>query len=86
MEHRASVLVASGPIWAGKTTILHSLLDFLPSGIKQVPLRGYAEDFKFSDDLQPDNTYLVSEEISNHSYEYLWGYQVTKAFELLPRG
>ena len=86
MEHRASVLVASGPIWAGKTTILHSLLDFLPPGIKQLPLRGYAEDFKFSNDYRPENTYLVSEEISNHSYEYLWGYQVTKAFELLPKG
>lgn len=86
MEHRASVLVAAGPIWAGKTTILHVLLDFLPPGINQVPLRGYVEDFKFSNHYTPDNTYLVSEEISNHSYEYLWGHQVTKAFELLPKG
>jgi len=83
MEHRASVLVAAGPIWAGKTTILHALLDFLPPGIKRVALRGYAEDFKFSNKYKPDNTYLVSEEISNHSYEYLWGHQVVKAFELL---
>jgi len=86
MEHRASALVAAGPIWAGKTTILHALLDFLPPGIKQVSLRGYVEDFKFSNNYKPDNTYLVSEEISNHSYEYLWGYQVVKAFELLPKG
>jgi hypothetical protein len=86
MEHRASVLVAAGPIWAGKTTILHALLDFLPPGIQRVSLRGYAEDFNFSSSCKPDNTYLVSEEISNHSYEYLWGYQVTKAFELLPQG
>ena len=86
MEHRASVLVAAGPIFAGKTTILHALLDFLPPGIKQVSLRGYVEDFKFPDSHQPDKTYLVSEEISNHSYEYLWGYQVTKALELLPKG
>jgi hypothetical protein len=86
MEHRASVLVAAGPIWAGKTTILHVLLDFLPPGVQRVPLRGYAEDFKFFNDYKPDNTYLVSEEISNHSYEYLWGRQVVKAFELLPQG
>jgi len=86
MEHRASALVASGPIWAGKTTILHTLLDFLPPGIKRLPLNGYAEDFKFANDYKPDNTYLVSEEISNHSYEYLWGYQVGKAFELLTKG
>jgi hypothetical protein len=86
MEHRASVLVAAGPIFAGKTTILHVLLDFLPPGIKRVPLRGYVEDFKFSNNNKPDNIYLVSEEISNHSYEYLWGHQVTKAFELLAKG
>jgi hypothetical protein len=86
MEHRASVLVAAGPVWAGKTTVLHALLDFLPPGIRQVPLRGYAEDFKFSNNYKPDNTYLVSEEISNHQYEYLWGYQVVKAFELLAKG
>ena len=86
MEHRASVLVAAGPIFAGKTTILHTLLDFLPPEINRVALRGYDEDFKFSNKYKPDNTYLVSEEISNHSYEYLWGYQVVEAFELLPKG
>ncbi|HEY97531.1 MAG TPA: type II secretion system protein E [Dehalococcoidia bacterium] len=86
MEHRASVMVAAGPIWAGKTTILYSLLDFLPPGIQQINLRGYVEDFKFADRCTPDKTYLVSEEISNHNYEYLWGYQVTRALELLPRG
>jgi hypothetical protein len=86
MEHRASVLVAAGPIWAGKTTILHALLDFLPPGIQRIHLHGYAEDFKFSNNYRPENTYLVSEEISNHQYEYLWGYQVVKAFELLAKG
>ncbi len=86
MEHRASVLVAAGPIFAGKTTVLKALLDFLPPGIQRVPFRGYDEDFKFSNNYKPDKTYLVSEEISNHSYEYLWGYQVIKAFELLPKG
>jgi len=86
MEHRASVLVASGPIFAGKTTMLHCLLDFLPPGIKRVSLRGYAETFDFTDRYKPDNTFLVSEEISNHQYEYLWGSQVVKAFELLSKG
>jgi hypothetical protein len=86
MEHRASVLVAAGPSFAGKSTLLHALLDFLPPGVHQVPLRGYVEDFKFLDSDKPDKTYLVTEEISNHSYEYLWGHQVIKAFELLPKG
>jgi len=29
---------------------------------------------------------MVSEEISNHQYEYLWGYQVAKAFRLVNKG
>jgi hypothetical protein len=86
MEHRASLIVASGPVWAGKSTLLHALLDFLRPEIEQVSLRGYEEDFKSLGNEKPENTYLVTEEISNHSYEYLWGYQVPKAFGLLSKG
>ena len=86
MEHRASVIVASGPIWAGKTTLFHAVLDFLRPEIDKVFLRGYDEDFKYLGNEKPENTYLVTEEISNHSYEYLWGHQVPKAFELMLKG
>ena len=86
MEHRASLIVASGPVWAGKTTLLHSLLDFLRPEIQQVALRGYYEDFRSIENNKPENTYLVTEEISNHQYEYLWGYQVKKAFGFLSKG
>ncbi len=86
MEHRASVIVAAGPTWAGKTTLFHAMLDFLRPEIEQVSLHGYEEDFKSLGSEKPENTYLITEEISNHSYEYLWGYQVIKAFECLPRG
>jgi hypothetical protein len=86
MEQRASVVVAAGPIWAGKTTLFHALLDFLRPEIEKVFLRGYDEDFKFLGNEKPENTYLITEEISNHSYEYLWGHQVVKAFEFLSKG
>jgi energy-coupling factor transporter ATP-binding protein EcfA2 len=86
MEHRASVLVAAGPSFAGKSTLLHALLDFLPPEIEQITLRGYGEDFKLTGVGKPDKTYLVTEEISNHSYEYLWGHQVVRALELIPKG
>jgi hypothetical protein len=86
MEHRASLIVASGPIWVGKTTLLHALLDFLRPEIEKVTLQGYDEDFKDLGSEKPENTYLITEEISNHSYEYLWGHQVPKAFELLSSG
>jgi len=86
MEQRASVLVAAGPSFVGKTTLFHTLLDFLPPETEQVALHGYQEDFKSLGSGTPDKTYLITEEISNHSYEYLWGYQVVKAFGLLPKG
>jgi hypothetical protein len=62
------------------------MLDFLHAEIEQVSLRGYEEDFKSLGSEKPENTYLITEEISNHSYEYLWGYQVIRAFECLLRG
>lgn len=86
MEKRASLIVAAGPSWAGKSTLFHALLDFLPPEIDKVILRGYYEDFRSLGNKKPETTYIVTEEISNHSYEYLWGYQVAKAFEFLPKG
>jgi hypothetical protein len=86
MERRASLVVASGPSWAGKSTLFHALLDFLPPDISQVTLMGYAEDFRSFAACKPENTYMVSEEISNHQFEYLWGYQVAKAFKLVNKG
>ena len=86
MEHRASVLVAAGPSWAGKSTLLHALLDFLPPETERIALQGYYEDFSFTRSTKPEKAYLITEEISNHSYEYLWGHQVVSALELIPRG
>ncbi|NLE09259.1 MAG: hypothetical protein GX631_08400, partial [Dehalococcoidales bacterium] len=45
MEYRASVIVAAGPSWAGKTTLFHAMLDFLRPEVEHVTLRGYDEDF-----------------------------------------
>lgn len=87
MERRASVLVAAGPVFAGKTTLLHALLDFLPPELQQISLQGYYEDFQFMDHARADKSYLVAEEISNHGYsEYLWGLQAVKVFDLLSQG
>ncbi len=86
MEHRASVIVAAGPSWAGKTTLFHTMLDFLRPEIEHVTLRGYDEDFSWLGTSKPEKTYLITEEISNHQWEYLWGYQVPKAFELISSG
>lgn len=87
IEHRASVLVAAGPAFAGKTTLLNTLLDFLPGELQRINLQGHFEDFKFLNSSQPEKTYLVAEEFSNHGFaEYLWGYKAVKTFNLLSRG
>jgi hypothetical protein len=87
MEQRASVLVASMPVYAGKTTLMHALLDFLPPELRMIGLKGYFEDFKFVEHGQPQKSYLVSEEISNHGFsEYLWGFKAVKTFRLLSEG
>jgi hypothetical protein len=87
MEHRASVLVAAGPSFVGKTTLLHTLLDFLPTDIQQISLKGYYEDYQFLGHSRPDKTYLVAEEISNHGFaEYVWGIQAARVFKLMSQG
>ena len=86
MERGTSILVASGPSFAGKSTLMHALLDFLPAEREQIPLQGYFETFQFLEYATPDNSYLVTEEISDHLYEYLWGIKAIRAFSLLPKG
>lgn len=85
MEHRASVLVAASPSFAGKTTLLHALLDLLPPQVQLIPLRGDA-DLKNIERRLPTKTYLVAEEFSSHGYEYIWGYPAIRAFELMSHG
>jgi ABC-type branched-subunit amino acid transport system ATPase component len=87
MEHRTSVLVSAGPAFAGKTTLLNALLDFLPPDLQKISLQGYFEDFRFLNNSKPEKSYLVAEEISNHGFaEYLLGHKAVKAFNLLSRG
>jgi hypothetical protein len=45
VEGRMPVLVASGQRGSGKTTLLTALLDFLPPGVRRIPLAGRLEEF-----------------------------------------
>ncbi len=85
MEQRASVLVAAGPSFAGKTTTLNVLLDFLRPEIKEVRLSGYDEDFAFVNQTKPARTYVVAEEFSDYG-DYIWGEAAVKAFDLIKDG
>jgi hypothetical protein len=86
MERRASVLVASGPPEAGKSTTLAALADFLPPGTRRVYVKGRAETFAFLQRTRPDDTYLLVNEISDHLPVYLWGASVPRLFEALRAG
>ena len=85
MERRASVLVAAGPSFAGKTTTLNVLLDFLRPEVKEVRLNGYDEDFGFLETSVPSSTYIVAEEFSDYG-DYVWGETAQKAFDLMKEG
>lgn len=85
MEHRASVLVAAGPSFAGKTTTLNVLLDFLRPEVKEVRLSGYDEEFGFLATSEASNTYIVAEEFSDYG-DYIWGETAQKAFDLMRDG
>lgn len=82
LEQRASLIVSATPHEAGKTTMLTALLDFLPSDIELIYLRGWYERFEFlQDGRDPAKTYLLSNEISSHLPIYMWGRGVRKLFE-----
>src|SRR5512137_978608 len=83
MENHTSVLVAAGPSFAGKTTLLNVLLDFLPPRYKEVHLQGLYEDFAFLKSSSPSDSYLVAAEFSGDLVEYMWGEVAQKAFQLL---
>jgi energy-coupling factor transporter ATP-binding protein EcfA2 len=85
MEQRASVIVCAGPNFAGKTTLLNVMLNFLPPEVSQITLEGNFEDFSFLDDSVPDNTYMVAEEFNTYM-NYVWGDVARKSFELLGQG
>lgn len=86
MERRISAIVAAVPSFAGKTTTMNVLLDFLRPEVREVRLKGDYEDFAFLKDSVPDKTYLVAEEFSDHFAEYVWGDVARKSFELAAQG
>lgn len=86
VERKASVIIASEPPMAGKTTLLTALSLLFPPWLEQVYTRGWQEDFSFLQETQPSNTYIMVNEISDHLQVYLWGRGVRRVFEALAQG
>lgn len=68
----------------GKTTVLNALFQFLPEGSALAYTSGMYEDFAFTTvaDIDPANTYVLSNEISDHQPFYMWG-RVARRYLLL---
>ncbi|HLZ22691.1 MAG TPA: hypothetical protein VKQ30_11270 [Ktedonobacterales bacterium] len=76
-RHRS--LIVSGPTdptpGVGKTTTLNALLGFLPAGTTLVYTMGMYEDFEFRQEVEPETTCVLANEVSDHLAIYMWGRQ-----------
>jgi hypothetical protein len=86
VARRRSVMLSSEAPMAGKTTTLSALVDFLPLGTVGVFLRGWWEDFGWTDEIGPERGYMLINEMSDHLPIYVWGPNARGALELAGRG
>jgi len=83
---RSSLIVASPPRLAGKSTLLHAILDLQPPGCQFIATRGRDEDFGFLATSEPTRTTILVNEFSDHLPRYLWGEGVAQVFAALAQG
>ena len=86
VEKKASIMVAAAPQFAGKTTLLTAILDFMPPWFAGVNTRGEDEDFSFLTHSEPSSTYILVPELSDHTPAYLWGEAVQTLFQAMDQG
>lgn len=83
---RHQSLIVSGPTdptpGVGKTTTLNALLGFLPTGTTLVYTLGMYEDFEFRNEVQPETTCVLANEVSDHLRIYMWGRVARKLLHL----
>ncbi len=78
LERKVSLTVA-GPTdpkpGVGKTTVLNALFQLLPKEVTLVYTSGMYENFAFTQhsELDPADTYVLCNEISDHQPFYMWG-------------
>jgi hypothetical protein len=73
VEGRVPLMVAALARGAGKTTLLDASLAFLSPGVERHELCGPAEDLSWLRAADPERTYLVAAELSDHRPTYIWG-------------
>lgn len=87
---RHQSLIVSGPTdptpGVGKTTTLNALLGFLPPGSTLVYTTGVYEDFDFKEQVDPQTTCVLANEVSDHLRIYMWGRVARKLLRLPEEG
>ncbi len=86
LEAHGSMLIAAEQPHSGKTTTLTAFLDVLPTTVRRVFLRGWAETFDYLRHTEPARTLLLGNELSSHLPVYLWGPKAVEAFRSLRKG
>jgi hypothetical protein len=86
VARRRSVMLASEAPQAGKTTLLSSLVDFLPEDTTGIFVRGWWEEYDWLDEIEPGTGYLLINEMSDHLPIYVWGRAARGALMLAGKG
>ncbi len=86
LEAHGSMLIAAEQPHSGKTTTLTAFLDVVPSSVRRVFVRGWAETFDYLRQTDPARTLLLANELSSHLPVYLWGPKAVQVFRSLRRG
>jgi hypothetical protein len=86
VSRRRSVMLASEAPQAGKTTLLSSLVDFLPDGTTGIFVRGWWDEYDWLDEVEPGTGYLLINEMSDHLPIYVWGRAARGALRLAGQG
>lgn len=84
LERGASLFVAAAPRLAGKSTLATALLSFLPADARAYVTAGPGDPIAVAPARPP--TYLLINELSNHTPQYLAGAAARRAFSLLHDG
>lgn len=86
VARRRSVMLSSEAPQAGKTTLLSSLVDFLPDDTTGIFVRGWWEEYDWLDEIEPGTGYLLINEMSDHLPIYVWGRAARGALVLAGKG
>lgn len=86
VSRRRGVMLSSEAPHAGKTTTLSALVDFLPGDTTGIFVRGWWEDYAWTDRIPAGTGYLLINEMSDHLPIYVWGRAALGALRLAGRG